>query len=875
MRRTRLTLVVLALMVPALLLAGLATLLAPTSTAHAAPSATITVINTGNSGAGSLRAAIAAAAAGDTIDFAPGLSGQTITLTSGELLINQALTIDGGGVITVSGNNASRVFNIGGSGVVTLTGLTIRDGFASGTGGGGILNDGGWLLLQSSTVISNTGSSGGGLHNRNGGRATISAATVISNHAGVNGGGVFNVGSGSVVTITNDSQIRDNGAGNTGGGVYSGVAGSSVLVSASTIASNTATTDGGGIYITNSSVVTLTNGTLVQDNSADASGGGLYTLSGGRATIDASSVLSNTAISSHGGGIYSGGFGGIALANGSVVQANRAGGRGGGIFVIDTNLVTIDASKILSNSAGTDGGGLANTNQARLVVSNSEIALNTAGATGGGILNRDSGVLTVTHSSILTNSVGTNGGGLYNVGSGTVVSMTGSTIEANRAISTTSGAGLGGGVYHGSGVMAITGSTVVSNTAGREGGGFFSGARLTLASTTVRENAGRAGGIRNSGGQLTLNNSQIVSNTTAASSYGGGLDSSSDSHNTIYATLFAGNTGVTAGAIYAEGAYTITNSAFSDNHGGSGVGGIRALNGVMTIINSTISGNSGAEAGGLYVFAAVNLNNTIIANSVGGADCLRTGGTLNARNSLIEGGLTCVNGTNTNNLTGDPALNPDLTLSGASPAINAGDNALIPAGVTTDLAGNARIQQGTVDMGAYELAYTATACGVTHGGSYALGTKAVTIEVVDKGDIDCLTAVYFPTSHPTATVGIQTGGYWQITAVDGFSNPVTSGFDVTLIVPVSFTPDGNDKVCRYTGAGAVWDCAASSFDAGNKTITRTGVNQFSDWAAGNEVGPTAVTLQTFTAVPVMLLSLTGTGLLALLLAGGWLLARKR
>jgi len=40
-----------------------------------------------DSGAGTLRAEIAAAHNGDTLLFAPSLNGQTITLTSGELLI--------------------------------------------------------------------------------------------------------------------------------------------------------------------------------------------------------------------------------------------------------------------------------------------------------------------------------------------------------------------------------------------------------------------------------------------------------------------------------------------------------------------------------------------------------------------------------------------------------------------------------------------------------------------------------------------------------------------------------------------------------------------------------------------------------------------
>jgi hypothetical protein len=68
-------------------------------------SSTLTVTNNLDSGAGSLRAAIAAAQPDDVIRFAPDLDGQTITLTSGELDITQDLTIrgPGAGLLTVGG----------------------------------------------------------------------------------------------------------------------------------------------------------------------------------------------------------------------------------------------------------------------------------------------------------------------------------------------------------------------------------------------------------------------------------------------------------------------------------------------------------------------------------------------------------------------------------------------------------------------------------------------------------------------------------------------------------------------------------------------------------------------------------------------------
>src|SRR5215510_2137273 len=73
---------------------------------------TITVTNTNDSGPGSLRQALMDANNGDTIDFA--VTG-TIGLTSGELLVDQNITISGPGAdnLTLDGNAKSRVFYIG------------------------------------------------------------------------------------------------------------------------------------------------------------------------------------------------------------------------------------------------------------------------------------------------------------------------------------------------------------------------------------------------------------------------------------------------------------------------------------------------------------------------------------------------------------------------------------------------------------------------------------------------------------------------------------------------------------------------------------------------------------------------------------------
>ena len=118
---------------------------------------TLIVLNTNDSGAGSLRAAVLQAntdGGGDTINFSNLFNTpQTITLTSGQLLLTgtATTTISGPGanLLSVNGNNASRVFAVYG-GSAALSGLTITGGSAD--RGGGLRNIGGTLSLVLLTV---------------------------------------------------------------------------------------------------------------------------------------------------------------------------------------------------------------------------------------------------------------------------------------------------------------------------------------------------------------------------------------------------------------------------------------------------------------------------------------------------------------------------------------------------------------------------------------------------------------------------------------------------------------------------------------------------------------------------------------------------
>jgi hypothetical protein len=139
----------------------------------------------------------------------------TITLTS-EKAITAATTIDGGGLITLSGGGAVRIFTVDDwSTALEVRNLTIADGHAQSSGewpfgiGGGIYNAG--ALTLTNCVLSDN--SEGGIANN--GTLTLTNCTLSGNTAGVDrGGGIYNWGT---ATLTN-CTLSGNAAGVGGGG---------------------------------------------------------------------------------------------------------------------------------------------------------------------------------------------------------------------------------------------------------------------------------------------------------------------------------------------------------------------------------------------------------------------------------------------------------------------------------------------------------------------------------------------------------------------------------------------------------------------------------------------------------------------------------
>jgi hypothetical protein len=300
-----------------------------------AQSAILIVTNTNDSGTGSLRDTIARAGDGDTIQFHAALKGKTITLTSGQLEINQALTIEGPGPdqlavrrSTASGTPAFRIFNIGGN--VTLSGLAITNGKAP--------------------VNGNDLGAGGGIACA-GPALTISNCIISGNSTSGSGGGIISYGSpaGSPTVTISNSTISGNSAVR-GAGIYIlgpyfyGYQGSKLTITDSTISGN------------------LAHAQSAEPPSGAPQGGGLYNL--GQATVTNSTFSDNAATRNDSSGESSGGgaifnSGALTITN-STISGNSAD-QGGGIkslpgFVTNPEFVKLTNSTISDNSAGAGGG---------------------------------------------------------------------------------------------------------------------------------------------------------------------------------------------------------------------------------------------------------------------------------------------------------------------------------------------------------------------------------------------------------------------------------------------------------------------------------------------------------------------------------------
>ncbi len=242
----------------------------------------------------SLRSAVEAAAAGDTVEVPAG----TYTLQNGTLTVPSSasgggITIHGAGAgsTIISGDQSSRVLTIGGEGRAFVSRVTLRDGSAAGQPGGNVLvGNTSWLVLDHARVT-------GGLAARGGGIAATSSQLIQINNSAIDtnvatgtalgtdgGGGLYIDGQSSATQLfIRDSTIAFNRASADGGGInVRSIVNATTQLSAVTLARNVITAGtGGGLYQPSANSQSQVRGSIVAANSPSNCGGSPPAINGG------------------------------------------------------------------------------------------------------------------------------------------------------------------------------------------------------------------------------------------------------------------------------------------------------------------------------------------------------------------------------------------------------------------------------------------------------------------------------------------------------------------------------------------------------------------------------------------------------------------
>ncbi|MBN2293889.1 MAG: cadherin-like domain-containing protein, partial [Pirellulales bacterium] len=425
------------------------------------------------------------------------------------------------------------------------------------------------------------------------------------------------------------------------------------------------------------------------------------------------------------------------------------------------------------------------------------------------------------------------GGGINNEGT---LTLTNSMLSENRASD-------GGGIFN-EGTLTLTNSTLLDNLSGY-GGGIFNIGKLTLTNCTLSGNFASVcgGGIYNNGNNgtatLTVTNSTLLDNSTEYGDGGGIFNDGYNGTATLTNSTLSGNSARYGGGFYnkaysSTATLTVTNCTLSGNSASNDGGGLFHscdFLSVITLTNCTLSGNAaGNDGGGIFyrgdVFTAATLNNTVVAvnSASSGPDIFIDNGTLVGSHNLIGNGTSqpLIDGVD-GNLVGsasspiDPCLGNWIQfanglwgyeLLGDSPAINAGSNDLAVDAdgnpLETDIAGARRIQNGIVEIGAYE--YTgiigdANMDGTVNDADAAIlaanwltqsGATWLQGDFNDDGQVNDIDATLLATNWQATSVSAQ-----QVPG-DANGDGVVDVSDLGILV-------------TYYGAGSGADCGGSDF----------------------------------------------------------------
>lgn len=378
------------------------------------------VVGTGTPGSCTEAAFNTALSGGGSVSFNCGGS-HTITLTS-QKTINSSTTINGGGQITLSGGDTTRLFNLQNGASLTLQAITLRDGYSSGDGGAIYVERLSTLTLTNSAINSSTAANGGAVALNGWGSSDAGGTLIVTNSSfsgnqstaaaipgGGNGGGALYITGGSTATVSGSTFSGNNSV--NGGGIH--ILGANLTVTNSTFtgnsANNTAGGGGGGaIYVDGtknfSGVIDISLSTF-SNNQSNQLGGAIFTFPEGTGSvlIDQSLFDGNSATGAgQGGAIYhqsATSNGPLSISNSTFVNNNAhatdgSASSGGALWLLDAP-VTITSSTFVGNDATTPlplaaddwrrgFGGAIRSSDATTIV-NSTIVNNTAGFVGGAI----------------------------------------------------------------------------------------------------------------------------------------------------------------------------------------------------------------------------------------------------------------------------------------------------------------------------------------------------------------------------------------------------------------------------------------------------------------------------------------------------------
>lgn len=469
-----------------------------------APRGSLTVTNCDDDGAGSLRAAVAAAADGDVVDLSSA-GCPTITLTSGAITIGAGianLTVNGPGreSLAISGNDASRVFEQQGTGTLTLSGLTLAHGAGADSGGCVLAN--GSLTLSGVTLSACAAGAATVANNGGGGAAVLGNATLTDAHFSDNTvdgnlrvrGGALSVGGALTATASTFTNNRASSHEVSGGNAFSNVAEGGAILAL------------GDIHLTDSTV----SGNIARSDTAEAFGGG----------ISAGSHPDDAAVSLE---VLRSEISGNAVDSTCGVCAPQ----GGGIAAV--GIVRLRQTMLLDNTSGSTGqyggaGGMRVFDSASAEIDDSTISGNHADSAGGGVLGPEGGVLAIDGSFVTGNFAG-NAGGTGEGGGGVLcfgcsIQLSSSTVSGNVAEADGGGVSVRYGEYAPA-PMSIINSTISGNTADEGAGVMVDGGNAGFHNSTIAFNTGGTRGAGISAGEysysIELQSTIVANNQTAGS----------------------------------------------------------------------------------------------------------------------------------------------------------------------------------------------------------------------------------------------------------------------------------------------------------------------------------------------------------------------